>query len=1077
MHNPLRPSRLGRLSRWAAAGAASALAVALLTAPYAAAVAPMTPATPAPGSPGASATWTTGDKEGIGTSTTGASKIWYTLTGGTMSEVYYPNGQTPNTRELDFAVTDGSSWTQLETDPSVDRTVKLVDPKSLTYQQISTDRAGRWQLTKTYITDPDRASVLLDVTFKAFKVGTYQLFTLYDPSLAGDSGNDSGSTSGSALVASDTHVNGTPVASALMSSVPFSKTSTGFVGTSDGATDLTANHTLSATYPTAGPGNIAQVGQVPVDGTAGRTTHFTLALAFAADAARAVAGAKAGLKRPFLSQKIYYQDGWHQYLKGLKGAPRGVTGALAAQYWASVMAVKANEDKTYRGAFIASLTIPWGQAVDATGASGAGNGYHFVWARDEYEQATGLLAAGDIKAAKDAVTWLFTRQQQPDGHFPQNSKVDGTPDQTNIQLDETAYPLILAWQVGQFNKTFYADHVAKAADYLVATGPVTPQERWEETGGYSPSTIADEIAGLTAAAAIATKVGDKAGASIYQATADQWQRSIEKWTYTTTGNLSDGQYYIRVSGSGNPDDGATRNWANGAGTHPENAIVDAGFLELTRLGVKAPTDPYVAHSLAAVDQSLEETTPAGDVWKRYTYDGYGETADGAPWTGVGIGRPWPLLSGERGEYVVGTGGNALSYLQTMANTANAGLMIPEQVWDQTDPTSYHHVDGKGTGSAAPLSWAMAQYVRLAQGIGQRKVVETPAVVAQRYATGGTPSAPNLTVAGLVDQSVADGRTVTVQGTTTAKAAYLSVNGVKQQLPLTGGVFNTQITLPATSNQIVIAGVGANGGTAEIVRTIQSFGTLVGAVTDPTGDDNGPGSYLYPTDGAFNAGSFDLTNFSVYKDGDNVRMVTRTAGQINNPWGGNGMSTQRLNIYIHDAAATATTATPLLPGSNMNGATTWSKAVVADGRHDTSTYGEGVYGPALNKIGAADLQVLSSSHLIVVTIPAAVFGTTDLATATYQVSMFSDAEDNEGIGNIRPVYSHACWAGAGCPSFVGQYRFGGGAGNWDSSLPSMDTDTTDPNAIDIISGDTAQSAALDWTKTTPVVVPYVGLTIP
>ncbi len=1059
--------------RWSAVAAAGALVAAMLTPLPASANAPAT----APGSPGASATWTTGDKEGIGTSTTPASKVWYTLTGGTMSEVYYPNGQTPNTRQLDFAVTDGSSWTQLETDTTVDRTVKLVDSKSLTYQQSSTDHAGRWSLTKTYITDPNRATVLLGVTFKALKTGSYQLFALYDPSLAGDSGNDTGSTSGSALIASDSHIAGTPVATALVSSIPFSKTSTGFVGTSDGATDLAANHTLSVAYPQAGPGNIAQVGQVPVNGAAGKSTAFTLALSFAADTARALSVARASLREPFRVQTLYYQFGWHTYLSSLNGLPRGITGRLAAQYWASVMAVKAHEDKTFKGAFIASLTIPWGQAVDASGASGAGNGYHFVWARDEYEQATGLMAAGDTRAAKDAVNWLFTRQQQPDGHFPQNSRVDGTPDQTNVQLDETAYPLILAWQVGQFNKTFYSQHIAKAADYLVANGPATPQERWEETGGYSPSTVADEIAGLTAAAAIAVKVGDQAGAAIYQATADQWQRSTEKWMYTTNGNLSDGQYYIRISGSGNPDDGATRNWANGAGTHPENAIVDAGFLELTRLGVKAANDPYVAHSLIAVDQSLKETTPAGDVWRRYTFDGYGETADGAPWTGVGIGRPWPLLTGERGEYVVGSGGNALPYLQTMANTANAGLMIPEQIWDQADPTIYGHVDGKGTGSAAPLAWAMSQYIRLAQGIGQRKVVEQPAVVAQRYATGDTPSAPTLTVAGLADQSVAPSRTVDVKGTTTAKAAFLSVNGVKQQLPLTGGVFDVSVDLPATSNQLVIAAVGANGGTAEIVRTIVTFGTLLGTLTDPSGDDNGPGSYVYPTDGAFNAGSFDLTDFAVYRDGANVRLVTRTAGQMNNPWGGNGMSTQRLNIYVHDAADTSGTATPLLPGSNMNGATTWSQAIVADGRHQTSTYGEGVYGPGLTKIGDADLQVIPATHQIVVTIPASVFGTTDLSTATYQVSMFSDAEDTEGIGNIRPVYSHDCWAGNGCPSFVGQYRFGGGAGTWDPSLPSMDTDTSDPNAIDIISGSTPQSTALDWTNGSPVVVPYVGLATP
>jgi len=305
--------------------------------------------------------------------------------------------------------------------------------------------------------------------------------------------------------------------------------------------------------------------------------------------------------------------------------------------------------------------------------------------------------------------------------------------------------------------------------------------------------------------------------------------------------------------------------------------------------------------------------------------------------------------------------------------------------------------------------------------------------------------------------------------------YISVNGAKQAVPLSDGNFDATVTLPSISNQAVIAAVGAGGGTAEQIRTVLAFGSRGGGVTDPTGDDNGPGSYVYPTDGAFNPGSFDLTNFDVYQDGSNIRMVTRLAGAINNPWGGNGMSTQRLNIYVHDSTNTATTSTPLLPGTNMNAAGPWSQAIVADGRHQSSAYGEGVYGPGLTKIGAADLQVLPTSHQIVVTIPASVFGSTDLAKATYQVSMFSDAEDGEGIGNVRPVYSLDCWnGGSGCPWFIKQYRFGGGAGNWDGSMPSQDTDTSDPNAIEIISGSTPQSTALDWTKGSPVTVPYLPL---
>ncbi|HYQ32105.1 MAG TPA: hypothetical protein VEQ83_02755, partial [Lapillicoccus sp.] len=216
----------------------------------------------APGAPGAAATWTTGDKEGLGTSQSSASKVWYTLTGGTMSEVYYPSGVTPNVRELQFAVTDGASWTQLETDATVTRSVTLADRSSLTYQQTSADQQGRWRLTKTYITDPARPTVLVDVSFERLKPGAMQLFALYDPSLAGDSGNDSGTSSGPSLTASDTHDAKTPIGSALVSSAPFVATSTGYVGTSDGATTLRTNHTLTPTYASAGPGNIAQAGQV-----------------------------------------------------------------------------------------------------------------------------------------------------------------------------------------------------------------------------------------------------------------------------------------------------------------------------------------------------------------------------------------------------------------------------------------------------------------------------------------------------------------------------------------------------------------------------------------------------------------------------------------------------------------------------------------------------------------------------------------------------------------------------------------------------------------------------------------------
>lgn len=263
--------------------------------------------------------------------------------------------------------------------------------------------------------------------------------------------------------------------------------------------------------------------------------------------------------------------------------------------------------------------------------------------------------------------------------------------------------------------------------------------------------------------------------------------------------------------------------------------------------------------------------------------------------------------------------------------------------------------------------------------------------------------------------------------------------------------------------------GSGSAAATVHTTLLSYGDRVGGLSDPTGDDVGAGTSTYPTDSAFNKGSFDLTHFDVYTKGDTVNFVTTVEAQIKNPWGGNGMSTQRVNIYLHDAADSSGT-TSLLPGTNMSGAGAWSRVIVADGRN-----GEGVYGSDGTKVSDAPLTVSGSLGTVIVSVPKSALGTLDVATATYQVSMFADAQNDEGIGNVRPVYGTTCTSGGdGCPSWVGQYYFGGGAGAIDFGKPARDTDTSDPNAIDVISGDAAQSNVLDWHNGSPVVVPYLPL---
>ncbi|MFG2059452.1 glucan 1,4-alpha-glucosidase [Micromonospora sp. NPDC048930] len=1043
---------------------ATAMLAALATTDVAAAGADPGP----PGAPGASATWTTGDKDGIGTALSRDSKLWYTLAGGTLSEVYYPAADTPNVRELQFAVTDGATFSQRETD-GTRRVVELADRTSLTYRQITSDEAGRWRLTKTYVTDPVRSALLIDVAFETLSGGPYQLHVLYDPALAGNARDDSGESAdsayGRALVASDSHDPKRPTASALLASTGFTAVSTGYAGTSDGWQDLSGDHRMDWTYAAAGPGNVVQTGQLA---TRGSRTNLTLALGFGTTTAEAMDTASASLDRPFTEVSGDYQAGWRNWLGGLKPAPRQLTEALRTQYNVALMAVKAHEDKTHPGAFIASLTLPWGQAVNA---DNGGGGYHFVWARDLYHQVTALLAAGDTASANAAVTWLFTRQQEADGHFPQTSHVDGTPDQRGIQLDETAFPLVLAWQVGRTDRAFYRDHIRPAADYLVAHGPVSPQERWEETGGYSPSTIAAEIAGLTAAAAIARDNDDLAAAAVYQGTADSWQRRTEEWMYTTTGPVGDGRYYVRINANGRPDDGAERDYANGAGTHRENSVLDAGFLELVRLGVKAPDDAYVAGSLAETD-TIAQDTPSGRMWHRYTYDGYGEKADGSPWDGTGVGRLWPLLSGERGEYVLANGGDPMPYLRTMQAAANPGYLIPEQVWDRPEPTSFGHVFGKGTGSAAPLAWAMAQYVRLAQSLAHGSPVETPKVVAQRYATGTPPQSPELIVTSPTDVTTVDGRSVRVTGTTSGSEVFVDVNGVRQAVelsPVSPGrkSFDVEVQLPAIRSKVTVAAVAAGGGTNTATRTVLSFGQRIGGLTDPAGDDNGPGDYTYPTAAVFRPGTFDLTGVDVYAEGEDVLFVTKIAGEVTNPWGGDQISLQRINLYL---GAGDGAAVPALPGTNMDTASPWSAAVVVDGRYGSA----GVFAPDGSRVSGVRLLTVAETRQIAAIVPRAALGTVDPARARYGIAMFGNAEPGEGTGFVRPVYDGDYW-NAGDPWWIKQYRFGGGAGVW-TDTPSHDSDTTDPNAIDVIVADgQSQAQVMDWRQASPVALPMQPLT--
>ncbi|WNG47487.1 glucoamylase [Archangium minus] len=679
--------------------------------------------------PGSPAIWTPADKVGFGTAHDEASRVWFTLgSSGELTEVYFPRADTPSVRNLYFVVSDGRTFAEMEQEATEHR-VELVDPRSLTFRQVNTARSGRYRLTKTYVTEPGKNALLLDVRFESLSGQPYSLYVVYDPSLSNNGMDDSGTSEEGTLLASDA-----TTASALVAQPGFTRTSNGFLDVSDGWTDLRQDFTLDWTQASVSNGNVVQTALVPVDGLTSQ--QVTLALGFGASTPEARQTAQESLAAGFQDVARRYAESWHTYLDSLPAAPPS-TQAWRTTYDVSVMVLAASEDKTFRGAFIASPSMPW---VWGTGQENPSGPYHLVWSRDQYQIATALLAAGDKQAAERALEHLFRVQQKPDGSFPQNAEVDGKPRWGSLQLDEVALPLVLAWQLGRDDARTYTEHIKKAADFVVANGPVTPQERWENQGGYSPATIAAEVAGLICAAELARRNGDTASAERYETTADTWQRQVESWTVTGNGPLASHPYYLRITKDGNPNAGTTYSIGDGGpAAVDQRQVVDLSFLELVRLGVKPANDPVIVQSLAVVDAQLRVDTPNGPYWHRFNFDGYGETRDGAPWfisepeTGQTFGRAWPLLAGERGEYALLVGQPADDFLATMARSGNEGFMLPEQVWDGRPPTGQPgFVAGEGTFSATPLTWTHAQFVRLAWSLQSGYPVEQPSVVSCRY---------------------------------------------------------------------------------------------------------------------------------------------------------------------------------------------------------------------------------------------------------------------------------------------------------------------------------------------------------
>jgi glucan 1,4-alpha-glucosidase len=797
-------------------------------------------------------TWTTGEKYGISTvadhDTEDPSRVWFTLTEGAVTEARFPQVDTLNLRTLDFLIScrDGSDYatrTHIEDrrqDDTIERRVEPADNEALLFRHVFTEtgdgRGHTWELTVAYATDPEHDALIADVTFESTDDHEYDVFSVADVALTsteyrdralryGDSGGhhlaartpDAYTADTDNELVVDKEGEAYSVALAMAARSQFDWATVGAAG-SDHLKGLFSEGELPEDVRSLDGENVVLIGRLG----SGETVDDTVALGFArrADTAAALGEADGALTRGFETVRAEYADSWNDYLDD-KPLPESVTGdqALADQYRTALMTLMAVEDKTYHGASIASPSVPWGEAVHA--AEPKGYGYNFVWSRDLYQVFSVFDIVDATEIAANQLEYIYEYQQDEDGFIPQNTYINGHTRWGGEQMDNISFPQVMAYHLFQsgidFDDVAYGyENLRRSADYVARHGPETAQERWEEEAGASPSSIAAEISGLACAAKIAIEHDHEAHALIWLSLADHWANNVEEWTATETGTdlHTNTPYYTRVTQDKDPEAGHLRTLANNGPTLDERNIIDGGFFELTRLGIKPADDDVIQNTVKEVDDTIRVDVGDAPGFYRYNGDGYGERSrgdPGAPWSveHKGKGRLWPLLTGERAEYELQLDDPTLSperCLEAIETFANSGRMIPEQVWDREHSTDYGWEFGQGTGSATPLAWSMAQYVRLAHGVEAGEPVETPEFVDERYRQKAL-NKPDRSPALRVDTQFR-GNELIISGETTGVRVAIKTPAESTIVTIEDGEFEEAVAVEPGENQVIVAAADA-----------------------------------------------------------------------------------------------------------------------------------------------------------------------------------------------------------------------------------------------------------------------------
>ncbi|MGV8854730.1 MAG: glycoside hydrolase family 15 protein [Devosia sp.] len=692
-----------------------------------------------PGAPGIAPTWSSSDKDTV-TTALGTSRVWATIGHGIVNEIYWPSTGHPQIRDLGFIIAGPDGWTEVK---RANRYVISTPHNAVPLPKVVHEGPG-YRLELEFLCHPLRDTLLIRYDLSGDDV---RLYAILAPHL--NSSADNVAWAGADLSAASGNV-----ALCLRADGDFSRTSAGYVGTSDGWQDFTGNGAMTWQYPHASNGNVALMGELAAN-------SGTLALGFAETLEGARTLSRSSLADDYAETTNLFVEQWQDWGKTLR-IPY-TTPQLRREAEISATVIKVHEDRTYAGAVVASLSVPWGSSHDDAG------GYHLVWTRDTVEAALALITIGKLDDAGRTLDYLIGTQGD-DGSWAQNYFPDGHGYWTGKQLDEVALPVLLAAKLKAAGHLTFSKPeqtmVRQAIAFIVRNGPMSDQDRWEENAGASPFTLAVMICALVVAAEyFAADEQD-----YLLALADCWNERIEEWTYAPGGPLvADAQmdgYYVRMSPR--PADGGMagsinrRNVAHGsvAADH----LVGMEFLYLVRTGLRAPHDKRITDTVRLIDTLLRRETPSGPSYYRYNGDGYGEHADGSPFDGVGIGRLWPLLTGERGHYAVAAGEDPAPYLDAMVRMVGPGGLLPEQIWDSPAIPERELFPGKPSGSAMPLVWAHGEFLKLLAASVTGRPAETFVEVETRYA--GVPPKASCWIwrESSAFAAVPAGRDVLIEGT-------------------------------------------------------------------------------------------------------------------------------------------------------------------------------------------------------------------------------------------------------------------------------------------------------------------------